>query len=196
MLSGVEAFGLVSWSQPFETWPPMPPSAVASAITAMTGTAATRTSSVRPAIHFACGDAGRSDARNPATSPSAVSATSISSSSAPSSWPVSARTGSGRLSVVRPVIENAHPTIAPPPAVAPSSTTALRSRSGTSMNQNASPTASASSAPRENESISATSSSPIPGQASALTAARPERRAPSQSSGRMPSAAVRPTAFQ
>ena len=109
---------------------------------------------------------------------------------------MSARTGSGRSSVVRPVIEKAQPTIAPPPAVAPSSTTALRSRSGTTTNQNASPIASASSAPRENESISATSSSPIPGHARALTAARPERRAPSQSSGRIPSAAVSPTAFQ
>ena len=36
----------------------------------------------------------------------------------------------------------------------------------------------------------------MPGQASALTAAWPERRAASHSSGGTPSAAVRPTLFQ
>jgi hypothetical protein len=36
----------------------------------------------------------------------------------------------------------------------------------------------------------------MPGQASALAALRPERRAPSHSSGRIPIAAVSPTEFQ
>ena len=36
----------------------------------------------------------------------------------------------------------------------------------------------------------------MPGQASALTTPRPVRRAPSQSSATMPSAAVSPTEFQ
>ena len=40
MLSGVDAFGFVSWSQVLETWPSMPPGALASAITTITGIAA------------------------------------------------------------------------------------------------------------------------------------------------------------
>ena len=36
----------------------------------------------------------------------------------------------------------------------------------------------------------------MPGQASALAGARPDRRAPSHSSGGMPSAAISPTEFQ
>jgi hypothetical protein len=149
VLLGVEAFGLVRSFHASETWPSMPPGAVASAITAITGTTASTPSSARPAIFFACGEAGRSAARNPATRPSASSAAIMSSSSAPSSWPVSPRTSSGSRSVLSPVMANAQPITGAAPAVAPSRTTALRSRSGTTANQNAIPTASASSAPRE-----------------------------------------------
>ena len=62
---------------------------------------------------------------------------------------MSARTSIGSRSVLSPVIVNAQPTSAAAPAVAPSSTTAPRRRSGTTANQNASPATSASSAPRE-----------------------------------------------
>ncbi len=44
--------------------------------------------------------------------------------------------------------------------------------------------------------MSATSNSTSPGQASALIAAWPERRAASHSSGGTPIAAIRPTEFQ
>ena len=93
-------------------------------------------------------------------------------------------------------MENAQPISGAAPAVAPSSTTAPRRRSGTTANQQATPTTAASSAPREYDSIRQISSSARPGQASALTAAWPERRAPSHSSGGIPSAAIRPLAFQ
>ena len=148
-LSGVDAFGFVSWFQAFDTWPSTPPSALASPITTSTGISASTPSSTRPASRLACGDAGRSSARNPATSPSAKTSTSMSSRSAPSSWPASERTGSGRSSVVSPVIVNVQAISGTAPADAPSRTIAPRSRSGVTANQKASPTPSASSEPRE-----------------------------------------------
>ena len=86
--------------------------------------------------------------------------------------------------------------IGPATTTAPASVTSARRRSGTSRNHAPMPSASATSAPREYDSIMQTSSSPIAGQASALTAAWPERRAASHSIGGTPSAAISPTEFQ
>ena len=196
MFPGVCAFGFVTWSQAFETWPSTPPSAFASARMARIGATTRTASSIRPAACFAFAEAGRSAERKPATSPSASSATSITSVSAPSSCPASSRTASGSLSVVRPVSVNVQKISGAAPAVAPRKTIAPRSRSGTIANHASRPAASASSEPREYESISTSSSSAMPGHASAFAGAQPDRRAPSQISGGIPSAAIRPTEFQ
>jgi hypothetical protein len=128
--------------------------------------------------------------------PAASSAIVISTSSAPSLWPASARAPIGAASVVSPSCANDQAMTGAAATSTPSSASAPRRRSGTRISQKAMPTAAASSAPREYESIMQTTSRPRPGQASALAAACPERRAASHSSGRTPRAAISPTAFQ
>ena len=92
--------------------------------------------------------------------------------------------------------ENAHRITSTVPSAAPPRIAAARRRRGTTANQNAEPMTSASSAPREYDSMIVVRRRPSAGQARALTAGGPWRRAPSHSSGGTAIAAVRPTAFQ
>ena len=48
VLAGVLALGSVSWFHALETWPSIPPGAVASAISATTGSSASTPSAARP----------------------------------------------------------------------------------------------------------------------------------------------------
>ena len=132
----------------------------------------------------------------PTARPATVSATTSSSSSAPKPCPASTRSGIGAPSSARPSCANAHATTGSVATSTPPSATSRAAASGTMTSQSATPMAVASSAPREYENSRQTKVRPSPGHASALTAAWPERRAASHSSGGTPSAAARPTLFQ
>ena len=86
--------------------------------------------------------------------------------------------------------------MAAPPALPSASTSVARSRVGTNANHNPTPTAEAATAPREYDSTITETSTPIAGTASARDARLPSRREPAHRQAGIPSAAIRPVAFQ
>ena len=155
-------------------------------------------SSTRPATRLACGDGGPLGGEEPGDEPERQQRAPTSAAAARRARGRRRRAppAAGRPSV-SPVMANAQPITGTAPAVAPSSTTAPRRRSGIDANQNASP-----SEQRQQRAARVgqhqrhlEQRDPGPGQRADGGAARAARSRATAAAG-CPSAAVSPTEFQ